>query len=276
MISASIVIYNTDVQLLEKAMLSYLHSAPNSKLFIVDNSENKLKSKLLNLPQVTYIFNNSNLGYGAAHNVAINNVINESKYHIVINPDIVVGRDTIKKLYDFMEENPDVGSVMPKVLYPDGSLQYLCKLLPTPIDLFFRRFIPFKTYLDKRDYIYELRFTGYTKIMEVPYLSGCFMFLRISALQKVGLFDERFFMYPEDIDLTRRIHKKYRTIFFPEASIVHDHAKESFRSFKMLRIHIWNILKYFNKWGWFFDQERSKINKKILCKLKGEKDDNCN
>jgi GT2 family glycosyltransferase len=100
--------------------------------------------------------------------------------------------------------------------------------------------------------------------MEVPYLSGFFMFLRIEALNYVGLFDERFFMYPEDIDLTRRIHKYYKTIFYPYTEIVHGYERGSYKSFKLFYIHIVNIIKYFNKWGWFFDKERKMVNKKIL------------
>ena len=108
---------------------------------------------------------------------------------------------------------------------------------------------------------------GYDKIMNVPYLSGCFMFFRTSAFETVGMFDERFFMYPEDIDITRRMHEKYRTVFYPNVSVIHDHAAESYKSKKMLKIHITNMIKYFNKWGWFFDSKRKRINKKILKEL---------
>ena len=94
-----------------------------------------------------------------------------------------------------------------------------------------------------------MRDTGYNQIMDVPYLSGSFMLLRTSALKEVGLFDERFFMYPEDIDLTRRIGAKYRTIFYPEVSVIHHHEKASYKSVKLLIIHVWNIMKYFWKWG---------------------------
>jgi GT2 family glycosyltransferase len=93
------------------------------------------------------------------------------------------------------------------------------------------------------------------------------MFLRTEALTKIGLFDERFFMYPEDIDLTRRIHKEYRTVMYPYAEVIHAHAVESYHSKKMLWIHISNMIKYFNKWGWFFDNERKKINQEILKEL---------
>ena len=102
---------------------------------------------------------------------------------------------------------------------------------------------------NKKLYKFQLRFSGYDKIMNIPYLSGCFMFFRISVLQQIGLFDERFFMYPEDIDITRRIHEKYKTIFYPDVSIIHAHAAASRSNAKMLKIHIINIIKYFNKWG---------------------------
>jgi GT2 family glycosyltransferase len=169
-----------------------------------------------------------------------------------------------------MEGNKDVGLVMPKVLYPDGRIQYLCKLLPTPFDLFGRRFLnfyPFKKYIEKRNEIYELRFTGYDKIMEVPYLSGCFMFIRTKVLEKVGLFDERFFMYLEDTDLSRRIHKMAKTIYYPHVHIYHEYGKGSYKNKKLLKYHIESAIKYFNKWGWFFDKERREINKKVLSKL---------
>jgi len=78
------------------------------------------------------------------------------------------------------------------------------------------------------------------------------------------MFDERFFMYPEDIDLTRRIHRKYRTVFYPEVSVVHQHAQGSYSNVKLLFIHIRNMVRYFNKWGWFFDKERREINNEIL------------
>ena len=96
--------------------------------------------------------------------------------------------------------------------------------------------------------------------MNIPYLSGCFMLLRTKAVQEARLFDERFFMYPEDIDLTRRIHQNYLTVFFPHVTIIHNHERGSYKSLKMLWIHIINMCRYFNKWGWFFDKERTLVN----------------
>ena len=132
-------------------------------------------------------------------------------------------------------------------------IQYLAKQLPTPFDLFARRFLP-KSWTKKRTAYFEnhafYQQPDYkTKLLDVPYLSGCFMFLRTDALRKVGLFDPRYFMYPEDIDLTRRIHEHYRTVMYPAVEITHNHAQGSYHSSRLLWIHITNMIKYFIKWG---------------------------
>ncbi len=272
-INISIVLYHNSKNQLLKTISIALNTSLNIRLYLVDNSTNDSLKELTNIDsRIEYIFNNSNLGFGKAHNIAIRKSIEENvPYHLVLNPDVYFESGVIEKLYDFMEKNKDVGLVMPKVLYPDGSIQYLCKLLPTPFDLFGRRFLnfgPFKKYVEKRNEIYELRFTGYDKIMNVPYLSGCFMFLRTDVLKEVGLFEERFFMYLEDTDLSRRIHAKYKTIFYPEVEIIHEYGKESYKNFRLLKAHIKSAIQYFNKWGWFFDKERTEINKKTIHNLR--------
>ena len=92
------------------------------------------------------------------------------------------------------------------------------------------------------------------------------MFLRVSVLKDVGIFDERFFMYLEDIDLCRRIHRNFKTIFYPHANIIHRHEKASFKSIKMRLVHVISAFRYFNKYGWFFDSERSSINENVIRK----------
>jgi len=82
------------------------------------------------------------------------------------------------------------------------------------------------------------------------------------------MFDRQFFMYPEDIDLSRRIHRKFRTVYYPNVQVVHNHAQESYANTKLLFIHIVNMIKYFNKWGWIFDKERKQVNKEILQRQK--------
>ncbi len=264
MIAVSIVLYNTLYQKVEALINGLLSCGSICHLYIIDNSATKTKIPIFD-NRVEYIFNNKNIGFGAAHNIALlKSIQNKTKYHIIINPDIELEPIIIDDLKYFMEGNIHVGLVMPKVLYPNGEIQYLCKLLPTPFDWIFRRFLPLRKIVEKRNNRYELRDSGYNKIMNIPYLSGCFMFFRVHVLEEIGVFDESIFMYGEDTDITRRIHHKYETLFYPHVSIVHQHNKESYRNNRLLWIHIKSAFYYFNKWGWFFDKERRTINKKLL------------
>jgi hypothetical protein len=262
MINVSIVLYNTAFEEIERLVRILRQASCVDIIYLVDNSAIS-NSEFKNL-LVEYIFNNQNIGYGAAHNIALRKSIElQTDYHLVVNPDIVFEPEILDIIQGFMDKNTEIGHLMPKVFYPDGQIQFLCKLLPTPFDLIFRRFLPAR-WTEKRSRKFEMRESGYNKIMDVPYLSGCFMFLRVSAMKEIGLFDERFFMYPEDIDLTRRMHLKYRTVFYPEVSVVHHHAQDSYKNYPMLWIHISNMMKYFNKWGWFFDKERRLTNKQVV------------
>ena len=270
-LSASIVLYKTKIEDLKRVIDSYFAYQGEKQLFLVDNSpSDELKNIVAMYPnnEIHYIFNNANKGYGKAHNIAIRKSIEQGQlYHIILNPDIIIEKGALEKLTDYMEQHPEVGNIMPKIIYPNGELQYLRKLLPSPIDLIFRRFIPVKKWKDAINKRYELHSFGYDKIMNIPNLSGCFMFLRTEALKKVGLFDENIFMYLEDIDLNRRIHSKYKTIYYPEARVIHEHQKESYKSKKLLKAHIKSAIYYFNKYGWFFDKERVNINRNILEKF---------
>lgn len=273
--SASIVLYNSEPGLCGKAIQSLLTNSLITRLYLLDNSPSQSTKPLVVDNRVEYIFNQRNLGFGAAHNIALTRSITENyKYHLVMNPDVYFENGTIENICEFMDCNTDIGLLMPKVLYPDGSTQYLCKLLPLPLQLILRRFLPFKGFLDKMNEAYELRFTGYDKIMDVPYLSGCFMFIRTKVLEKVGLFDERFFMYFEDLDITRRINLCSRTIFYPESVIYHNYEKGSYKSLKLLMHHLASAIRYFNKWGYIFDESRHEINEKALRKLGWYKDEN--
>ncbi len=269
-VTASIVLYKNDRNILLESINSFLNSDTKQDfyLYLIDNSPTDELKDLIIHPKVEYIFNPSNPGFGTAHNIAIKKAIElNSHYHLVLNPDVYFENSIIDSLLKFMMDYPNIGNVMPKVLYPDGQLQFLCKFLPTPYDWIGRRFNPFKKMVEKRNDYFEMRFTGYNKIMDVPYLSGCFMFLRVDALKKIGFFDERIFMYGEETDICRRlIDGGYRTVFYPKAIIYHHFEKGSHKSFRLTKIGIQSAVYYFNKWGWFFDRRRKEINRQILKK----------
>lgn len=287
MITASIVTYNNNLLDLEGILRSLLIS-PVQKVWVVDHSDTfiRLEGELQEYKRkdeeflkhegrgfrLEYI-KQVNKGYGSGHNVALRKAIAEgSQYHLVVNPDVWFGAEVIPSLWRLMEENEDVALAMPKVLFLNGSVQCLAKLLPTPVDLFCRFFMPAKLIV-RRNNKFELRHSGYDREMNVPFLSGCFMFLRVSALKSEGIFDERFFMYMEDVDLTRRLHAKHKTLFYPSVSIYHRFSRLSYHKWKLSLAHMASVVKYFNKWGWIYDSSRRRFNKTLLKELKQQTKD---
>ena len=261
-LTASIVLYNNNPAILRQTIDSFLNSSLSIKLYLVDNSPLPLLESVVEDERVQYIYLNSNRGFGAGHNAIMRQLFKLGKYHLILNPDISFKEGTLEKLFNYMEEHSDVGNVMPRIVYPNGELQYLCKLLPTPIDWVGRMFIPFRGIREKINNSFEMRFADYNKEMNVPYLSGCFMFLRKSVIEDIGVFDEGIFMYGEDTDLNRRIYQKYRTMYYPKVTITHAFEKGSHKSFRLFWIHIKAAIYYLNKWGWLFDKERNAINRK--------------
>jgi len=259
--SISVVLFHNNPNELKELIANVLNSSIHVKLYLIDNSSTNDLSLCCSNDTIEYVFNGANIGYGAGHNIAIKRSQDEGfKYHLVMNPDISFDPSALQKIHFFMENHPEVGQLMPKILYVDGEIQPLCKLLPTPFDLIGRRFFKNAEWAKKRNQKYELGGFKYDKIINTPSLSGCFMFLRNDVLTKSGLFDQRYFMYLEDYDLTRRIHQHSETIFYPEVHIQHGYKKESYSSKTLLKYHIASAIRYFNKWGWIWDAERTRLN----------------
>ena len=273
MLNISIVLYHPRWEQEVLPLLGELLRVKNlRKIYLLDNTEADFRreqmakesstlSEQFATNKIRFMAMTENMGYGRAHNIALR----ESAYyktdlHLVMNSDIQVKAEDIDAMHDWMMANPMVGLLMPKVLNPDGTQQYLAKRLPAPIDVFGRRFLP-SWLMARRNRRYELRDQDLSRPVNAPYLSGCFMLLRTAAAVEAGLFDERFFMYPEDIDLTRRIHRNWLTLYYPQWTITHAHAQASYKNKHMLRIHIRNMCQYFNKWGWLFDRERHRFNR---------------
>lgn len=266
-LSASLVLFNSEQSLYEGAIKSIL-AYEEVSLYIVDNSPTPLKSELFLDNRISYFHSSKNVGFGAGHNLALKQIGLSSEVHLFLNPDLLFSPDVLPKLLDFFQNDLNIGAAMPKVLYFSGADQRLCKLLPTPLDLIFRRFFPFKKFqlwINRRYELWDLK--GHN-VFECPNLSGCFLLCRTSVLQFLGGFDERYFMYLEDVDLVRRIGDSFKTLYIPSLEITHKYEKGSYRSGILLFHHVRSAVKYFNKWGWFYDPVRRKRNNSVLHKLK--------
>jgi len=264
-IVCSLVIYKNDRKQLLDAIESFLNSDLKVRLVLIDNSVTDDLKDIISDSRAEYIHNPSNPGYGSTHNMAIRKYSDKTKYHLILNPDIYYSTGVVEDIIRFMDKDSNIGLVMPKVLYPDGKIQYLAKLIPSPFVFFARRFLPFATLKKQISEKFELRFSGYGTIMEVPYLSGCFMVFRTEALIKINGFDENFFMHMEDLDITRRCSDAgFKTIFYPNQIVYHDHLFKSFLTISNLKMYFTSAFYYYNKWGWFFDKKRRMVNKKTI------------
>ncbi len=267
MIVASIVTYNTCLDELSACLDCLRRSSHVGVIEVIDNSRSdNIKEYVSEYYQDVVYTPSDNVGYGAANNISIRKSLDgtygDVGYHLVLNSDVTFEPHVIEILVKKLEADSSIGLIMPSVIGPDNKPQSCCHPLPTPIDLLKHRFVP-EALLPAWRRRYDLYPLKIGHDINVPYMHGCFMLFRLGALNEVGLFDERFFMYPEDIDITRRMHLIYRTIATPDATIFHLHRAESRKNLRMLYIHASNMLRYFSKWGFMFDRQRHIFNRNL-------------
>lgn len=250
-LSLAIVTYN-NAEIIENTVKSIINSIPNEcryKLYIIDNNSvdetidivKKIKGN------IEIIDTKINKGFGHGHNAILKEL--NSKYHLVVNPDILIEDDEqIKKMIRFMDANEYVGMMSPLIVNPELTIQYLCKINPTVFDMLIRKISP--KIFPKRQARYVMENTGYNKTMNIEYASGCFMFFRTDIFKKVKGFDDNFFMYLEDADITRRVNETSKVIFFPEARVIHAWERGNHKNMKLALITVKSMITYFTKWEW--------------------------
>jgi len=272
-----VVVHYKSPDLLEQCIKSITDRYPEmaGNFVIIDNSPHPKTSKRIKdtFPKERYIPSRVNVGFAKAINWGMKN--SNSKYVLILNQDIVVQNDAIRKLHDFMEENEKVAITGPQLIYKDGDIQRSCCRFYTPKIVIYRR-----TFLGKfsgpkkklkwftmEDYDREI-------VRDVDWVVGAAMMFRRKALDEVGYFDERFFFYFEDVDLCRRMWEHgWRVVYVPHAKMTHYHTRESAEkegilslTNKMTRIHVQSGIKYFMKYRGRKESPREiylkKVNKK--------------
>jgi GT2 family glycosyltransferase len=223
---------------------------PSFRIIVIDNASTDDTIQVVRTAQSQYpgliecLPQKVNRGFGAGHNRAI--PLMKSAYHAVVNPDIVVPCGALLDMIRFMDTNPDIGLLTPKVVSPDNSLQYLCKHHPTFLDLFLR--LALKGKFRKRQDWFEMRETRYDHVFDVEYATGCFMFFRTEVFLQIHGFDEKFFLYLEDADITRRVNEVARTVFYPCVQVVHEWQRDQHRKIALMWVNVKSWLHYWWKW----------------------------
>ena len=245
-ITASIVVYKENFKVLEKAIDSFLGSPLSKKLYIIDNSpSNEFKNKIQN-DSVEYIYSNKNLGFGKGHNSILHKLTSENKFHLILNPDVSFHPEILEKLVLKMESNESISMIAPRVLNTNNELLYTARRYPSLFELIFRFLGIFKKFTTTGEYKNQ----NHKQSFSPDFVQGSFMLFKTEDLLRLEGFDERYFMYMEDVDICRKIDLSgKRKLYFPATEIIHTHRKGSSKEFRLFFIHISSIIKYFIKWG---------------------------
>ena len=248
-VSVGIVSFNSADDL--PTVLDSILASTFSRDMLVTVADNGSTDETLSLlktgyPSVVTMELGENRGFGAAHNQIILRAV--SDYHIIVNPDIVVEPTTIERLASYLDTHPEAVLATPLILNTDGTVQAVPRVLPK------RRYM-FAGQLERFGGVFRRWRDEYTRRTEtfaeptcIDFCTGCFMMVRTKALQEVGGFDDRFFMYMEDADLSRRLAVHGKLMLVPDVTVTHRWEKASGKSMKFLKIHLRSMRQYFAKW----------------------------
>ena len=256
--TASIVVFKPNLDDLKLTLQSLSEelaglSTVTYGITVIDNSPDPVLSGWLetNFPtlSIRLIEGHGNVGFGRAHNMALPLA---GELHLVLNPDVQIRPGSLASAIHFMASHGDCALLTPRAFEPGGERQYLCKRFPAMFDLFLRGFAPgflrrvFKTRLDR----YEMRdIPDDVVFWNPPIVSGCFMLFRRDALERVRGFDERYFLYFEDFDLSLRARREGDIAYVSDVTIVHGGGHASHKG----AWHIYQFCKsastFYRTWG---------------------------
>jgi GT2 family glycosyltransferase len=248
LITATIVLYKNNLEILKKTVDCFLELNKPKKLFLVDNSPTNRLQKYFLHHDIEYVFVGKNLGFGSAHNKVIPSLKNNSDYHLVLNPDVVFNPQVILNLIDALKAS-SAAMIAPSIFYPNGDFQSSVRRFPSPIELIARR-TPllkdlFKSKIKKGMYLDK----DLTKPFYAEYVSGCFQLYITKSFINIKGFDERYFMYLEDIDICKKLISMNQSIlYYPNEKIIHSFEKGSAKKVKLFLYHLRSMFQYFLKW----------------------------
>jgi len=269
-LTVSIVLYNSSPELLRRSLRSLQQAATCARaagrvdavaVEVVDNSDDpacrqRARADLEAWPadaefRVRYHPMPENRGFGAGHNSVIPTL--ESDFHLVLNPDAELADDALQVGLACMQEDPGIALLSPRVVSDDGHQEFLCKRYPSLLALLLRAFAPrpVRRLFRRRLHRYEMRdLCSGEREVEVLLASGCFMLARTAALQAVGGFNDDYFLYFEDFDLSIRMGSQGRLVFNPAMQIVHHGGYAAKKGLRHVRYFVRSGLTFFRNYGW--------------------------
>lgn len=204
-----------------------------------------------------FLANIDNPGYGRSVNRIFRLLLDRPgglpSYVGILNTDLSWIDGTFSRLLAWLEVHPQVSLAVPQIVDPSGQVQHLCKRNPTLLGLFSRRFLPpwcKPRWLQRYDLWYVMADHDYQQVFPATYLSGCCMLVRTADFLRVGGFDESYFLYLEDADLTRLLSSHGACVHLPIAQLVHGWGRGNYRNFYLMVVNLISACHYFRKWGW--------------------------
>lgn len=263
-ITVSIVVHNSDLALLQRSLDSLAMAASELaapvRVVLVDNaSEAAYRGALKELVarmqpleslRLELVESALNLGYGGGHNLALPG---SGSCHLIMNPDVELAPDALAVGLERLSADPGIALLSPRATGPDGEQEYLCKRHPSVLVLLLRAFAPGlgRRLVPQRMAAYQMSdVCGPDREVEAPLASGCFMLLRGEMLRAVGGFDERYFLYFEDFDLSRRLADLGRVLYLPGMRIVHHGGYAGRKGLRHVMLFIRNGVRFFSQYGW--------------------------
>ena len=272
-LTVSIVTYRPDHALLERcvAKLATAIAAARAEgvlasvaVALIDNSGDRdIAQKVIRLGnesfqasdvRLTYLHGHANIGYGAAHNLALHGT--GTDWHLVLNPDIELAPDALGAAVRWLDAHPEIGAVVPAVTNPDGQVEYLCKRYPAVLDLALRGFAPgfLRTLFRRRLERYEMRDrigpASSEPVFDIPLMSGACMLVRRRAIDATGGFDPDFFLYFEDYDWSVRLNAVTRSAYLPAVRVVHHGGRAARKGLRHIGWFARSGVRFYNKHGW--------------------------
>lgn len=236
------VVDNIDRVADENSIVSENHGRDVS---VKEMSDNRLMMLESQYADVKVLATGKNLGFGGGHNYVMGQL--DSKFHAIVNPDIILEEDAFSALLEFMEDE-SIGMCVPRLVDERGELLAVYRRELTVWDMFLRMFL--KGAFKKRQAYHTMADADYTKPFDVPFAQGSFLLIRTELYKRLGGFDERFFLYMEDADLCKRVNEVSRLVYCPKATVVHKWERGSHKSGKLFKLHVQSMIAYFSKWHW--------------------------